>query len=127
MTGLLVKYNMRDEIEDIGFSTSRSPWESGPIRRETDKWLRGSANFNNKDYQVMMPEGKIIVGFTTKLRMRKKSFMKPGQDGLSGMTSREKTIVALGLVVFDSGNPKCAQHPSAEDQYIFEWAFANLD
>ena len=30
-------------------------------------------------------------------------------------------------MVFNGGNPKCARHPSEEEQYKYEWIFANLD
>ena len=35
--------------------------------------------------------------------------------------------MAIGLVTFDQENPRCAAPPSAEEQYLFEWTFANLD
>ena len=38
-----------------------------------------------------------------------------------------KEIAALGVVVFDKGNPRCASHPTPEEQYLYEWAFAHLD
>ena len=37
-------------------------------------------------------------------------------------------IMAIGAVVFDSSKPQCtAAHPTLEEQYKFEWAFAHLD
>ena len=36
--------------------------------------------------------------------------------------------MALGVIVFDSSNTLCtAAHPTPDEQYKFEWAFANLD
>ena len=35
--------------------------------------------------------------------------------------------MAIGLVVFDEGNPRCAPHPTVAEQYQYEWAYANLD
>ena len=39
----------------------------------------------------------------------------------------EKTIVALGVVIFDKSKLKCTLHPNQEEQYLSEWVFANLD
>lgn len=30
-------------------------------------------------------------------------------------------------MVFDSSSPRCSAHPTAEEQYGYEWTFANLD
>ena len=38
-----------------------------------------------------------------------------------------KEIMALGVVVYDKGNPRCASHPTPEEQYLYEWVFAHLD
>jgi hypothetical protein len=38
-----------------------------------------------------------------------------------------KRIMALGLIVFDEENPRCGLPPSQEEQYLYEWTFANLD
>ena len=35
--------------------------------------------------------------------------------------------MALGVVVYDKGNPRCASHPTPEEQYLYEWTFAHLD
>ena len=37
-------------------------------------------------------------------------------------------IMAIGAIVFDSSLPQCtAAHPTPDEQYEFEWAFAHLD
>ena len=35
--------------------------------------------------------------------------------------------MALGVVVYDKGNPRCTSHPTPEEQYLYEWTFAHLD
>ena len=90
--------------------------------------VRGTTGFSDKDYVVTVGEGQRIVGLTAKLRSRKQGFVEDNSlGGLANLAPPEKTIVALGLVVFDEASPMCAQHPSSDVQYSFEWLYANLD
>ena len=49
---------------------------------------------------IVVEEGKRIVGFFAKLRTKK-------AGGLTGVKA-QTTIMAIGLVVFDEGNPRCS-------------------
>ena len=95
-------------------------------------------------YSVLVQDDKKIVGFYVLLRSAFNIDFSFGGGGLgdlgiglgtvnSGGSSEEEeevsleTIMALGIVTFDEGNPRCGPAPSVTDQYIYEWVFANLD
>lgn len=118
-----VKYSQDGtKIVNIGFSTQRD---------SSVKFLRKNAaaqTSSQYDYTVTIGENMRIVGFTAKLRTDKVAFVDTlSAGGLSQMQQKQRIIVALGLVVFDEGNPVCQRHPTTTEQYQYEWTFANLD
>ena len=89
--------------------------------------VRGTTEFKDNDYLVTIGEGKRIIGLTAKLRSKTQGSIDLIDEELQNQKTSEKTIVALGVVVFDEANPICARHPSSDYQYTFQWLYANLD
>jgi len=58
ITQMIVRYNWRDEIENIGFSSESKPWSDGqPLSRPGDKFLRDTEGFTDDDYLIAVGEG----------------------------------------------------------------------
>jgi len=97
-----VKYSQDGtHIANIGFSTEQD---------SSVKFLRKNTaqTTSTYDYTVTIGENMRIVGFTAKLRTDKVAFVDTlNSGGLSKMQQNQRIIVALGLVVFDEGNPVC--------------------
>ena len=119
---------------NIGIKASREDEEESFAEAALGwKFLNGNpSNIHDIDLLQVEP-GKRAVGFYALLRSPK-SFGGIGGVNVPGISddntssdSNDNMIMAVGFVVFDEGNPRCTAHPTVEEQYQYEWAFANLD
>ena len=95
--------------------------------------LQVNQQLNDKFEYIQIEEDKTFIGFYGVVRKLKPLLSGEGLAGIIGIPGSgdlidssldlggdtqappRKEIMALGVVVFDKGNPRCASHPTSEE------------